>query len=109
MNYHAERVHEYGETCVLYPCEECGFSGQDMKSLKDHTASVHNNTSKVSSLTSETSYEILLDSDLDGIEETIAMPKLIVSKRIVQNLKDIYLDEDSDDEWNPESGRRRNS
>ena len=54
MNYHAERIHEYGETCELYPCEECGFSGQDMKSVKDHNVSVHNN-SKVSSLTSETS------------------------------------------------------
>ena len=101
MNYHAERIHEYGETCELYPCEECGFSGQDMKSLKDHTASVHNNTSKVSSLTSETSYEKLLDSDLDDRVEPIPMPKLIVYKRIVQHLKHINLDEDSDDEWNP--------
>ena len=48
MNYHAEKVHEYGETCELYPCEEYGFSGQDIKSLKDHSASVHNNTSKES-------------------------------------------------------------
>ena len=29
------------------------------------------------------------------------MPELIVSQRIVQHLKDINLDEDSDDEWNP--------
>ena len=72
-----------------------------MKSLKDHTASVHNKTSKASSLTSETSYEKLLDSDLDDTEEPIPMPKLIVYKRIVQNLKHINLDEDSDDEWNP--------
>ena len=25
MNYHKQRVHEFGETCSMYPCEECGF------------------------------------------------------------------------------------
>ena len=30
MKYHLVRVHEYGEECALYPCEECGYSGQDI-------------------------------------------------------------------------------
>ena len=69
--------------------------------MSDTTASAHTNATLLSSLTSKIRYEKLLDSDLDDTEEIIAMPKLIVSKQIVQNPKDINLDEDSDDEWNP--------
>ena len=31
--YHKERVHDYGETCCMYSCEECGFQGTDRVSL----------------------------------------------------------------------------
>ena len=34
LENHKERVHENGEQ--LYPCEECGFRGSDMKEIKDH-------------------------------------------------------------------------
>ena len=27
--HHQERVHIYGETCAMYPCEECGFQGTE--------------------------------------------------------------------------------
>ena len=36
MQYHAERVHEYGEMLTLYFCEECGFPGQDLVALETH-------------------------------------------------------------------------
>ena len=32
--HHKERVHTYGETCTIYPCEECGFQGTDVLSQK---------------------------------------------------------------------------
>ena len=34
MKYHEERVHDFGEICVIYPCEECGSQGQDLDSLE---------------------------------------------------------------------------
>ena len=39
--HHQERVHTYGETCSMYPCEECGFQGTDVKSLKKHVDNEH--------------------------------------------------------------------
>jgi hypothetical protein len=39
MNIHMNI--EYGETCLMYPCEECGFIGEDLKALKDHIKDVH--------------------------------------------------------------------
>ena len=33
--HHMERVHEYGENCNLYPCEECGFQSGDIITLKN--------------------------------------------------------------------------
>ena len=39
--YHKERVHEYGETCSMYSCEECGFQGTDRLSLKMHVQTEH--------------------------------------------------------------------
>ena len=38
---HMERVHEYGEECALYPCEECGQRGQDKLSLNNHIRENH--------------------------------------------------------------------
>ena len=92
MYYHVERIHVYGKTCEMYPCEECGFSGQDKKALKDHMISSHSNTE-------ETSYEKLLESDLDDSgEHSTRMSEFVVGKRIKQNLQNINLDEDSDDD-----------
>ena len=39
--HHKERVHEYGETCQMYPCEECGFRARDLSALKNHTKEEH--------------------------------------------------------------------
>ena len=41
MKYHLERVHEYGETCAMYPCEQCGFQGRDKVELKSHVEESH--------------------------------------------------------------------
>ena len=41
LNYHLERFHEYGESCEIYPCEECAYRGQDMGSLNEHIGSFH--------------------------------------------------------------------
>ena len=41
MNYHKQRVHEFGETCSMYPCEECGFQGTDRLKLKEHVDEYH--------------------------------------------------------------------
>ena len=38
---HKERVHAYGEICNLYPCEECGFQGSDIITLKKHIEDIH--------------------------------------------------------------------
>ena len=95
MNNHAERVYEYGETCEICPCDECGFIGQDMKALKAHMESGHSEAS-----TNERLLESGLDDDDDVDTENI-LPWFIVNKRIPQNLKDVNLEEDSDEEWDP--------
>ena len=41
LSYHTERVHEYGEQCTLYPCDECGYQGRDIVELKKHKESEH--------------------------------------------------------------------
>ena len=41
MNHHLLRRHEYGETCEIYPCDECGFIGEDLTSLKHHVTNEH--------------------------------------------------------------------
>ena len=41
LAYHKERVHEYGEQCTLYPCDECGYQGRDIVELKKHKESEH--------------------------------------------------------------------
>ena len=40
---HEERVHVFGEIFVLYPCEECGYSGTDVMSFKTHIEQQHGN------------------------------------------------------------------
>ena len=36
VNFHMYRVHDYGEECSLYTCEECECRGQDKMSLNNH-------------------------------------------------------------------------
>ena len=73
MKHHKERVHEYGETCNIYPCEDCGFQGQDIRSLKQHISESHD----------ETCLEQL------GIKQ---LP--YYSKRIKQNFNGLSIDKD---------------
>ena len=46
---HMERVHQYGEECAIYPCEEYRYRGQDMIALNQHIKEYH--TSNVNSTT----------------------------------------------------------
>ena len=41
MKYNQVRVHEYGETCNMYPREDCGYQGQDIISLQNHVSEAH--------------------------------------------------------------------
>ena len=41
LKNHKTRVHEYGEQFALYPCEECGFRGTDVRELKNHINEEH--------------------------------------------------------------------
>ena len=93
LKNHIERVHVYGETFAIYPCEECGFRGTDVQEFKTHISETHSNDS--------TLYNTANSLRHLGIE---SLP--IISQRRKQNLKDlnidengdILLDEDSDDE-----------
>ena len=48
MEFHIQRFHEYGEECALYPCELCGYRGQDVDALRDHISEYHENPEKSS-------------------------------------------------------------
>ena len=89
MEFHVQRFHEYGEECALYPCELCGYRGQDVDALRGHISEYHEENTEKSSIHIQDSPEVV--------------PDLVVHKRIVQNLKGIDFDEDSDDdiEWTP--------
>ena len=41
MKYHLERVHEYGESFHMYPCDKCVFSVGDVLALKAHVDEHH--------------------------------------------------------------------
>ena len=97
------RVHEFGEECALYPCEECGYRGQDIISLNDHIAMGHDEPG-FEDETSESVYSITSTSltlEEMGIQK---LPE--ISKRIKQNFDGIMIDaegnldiDESDDEY----------
>ena len=88
---HELRVHDYGETFDLYPCEECGFRGTDVNEIRNHIKERHTNESNV---------------ECDTLEELGIFKLPEVSKRIKQNFEglninehgDILVDEDDKDE-----------
>ena len=83
---HVERVHEYGETFEIYPCEECGFRGTDITSIRIHIANSHENNSTASKS-----------------PEDLGIVKLpVVTKRRKQNLKDLIIDDNGDIELEDE-------
>ena len=45
LKNHKIRVHEYGEQFALYPCEDCGYSGTELRELKKHTEEEHTDDS----------------------------------------------------------------
>ena len=100
MNHHRVRVHEYGETCNLYPCEECGFSAGDIDTLNEHVGNGHNETFSASH-----EAEKLLSEEFDetSLSEEFDVHEIPVQKRIKQNLREINFEDDSDDdrEWEP--------
>ena len=100
MNHHPVRVHEYGETCNLYPCKECGFSAGDSDTLNEHFGNGHNETFSASH-----EAEKLLSEEFDetSLSEEFDVHEIPVQKRIKQNLREINFEDDSDDdrEWEP--------
>jgi hypothetical protein len=100
MNHHRVRVHEYGETCNFYPCEECGFSAGDIDTLNEHVGNGHNETFSASH-----EAEKLLSEEFDetSLSEEFDVHEIPVQKRIKQNLREINFEDDSDDdrEWEP--------
>ena len=77
MKHHQVRVHEYREMCNMYPCEDCGFQGQDVRSLKVHISESHTNSSDENNL------------EQHGIQQ---LP--FYSRRIKQNFKGLLIDEE---------------
>ena len=83
MEFHVQRFHECWEECALYPCELCGYRGQDVDALRDHISEYHENPKKSS-------------MDIQEGSGPEVLPDLFEQKRIVQNLKGIDFDDDSD-------------
>ena len=87
---HMERVHEYGEECAIYPCEECGYRGQDMIALNQHIQEYH--TSNVNSTTIR--FEASTNTTLEASLQEFGIQTLpVISKRIKQNFGMIIDDE----------------
>ena len=56
---HMERVHEYGESFRLYPCDQCGFRAGDKRELDQHICE-HDSAQNT---------KLLLSDDLDAAPE----------------------------------------
>ena len=86
------RVHEYGEQFALYPCEECGFRGTDVRELKNHINEEHT-------------------ADSSNSLQSLGIYQLpVVSKRRHHDFGDLAIDEegninieDDDDEFDAHS------
>ena len=61
----------------MYPCEDCGFQGQDVKSLKVHISESHTNR-----------------SDENNLEQLGIQQLPFYSRRIKQNFKGLLIDEE---------------
>ena len=110
---HDKRVHEYGETFELYPCEECGFRGTDLVAIKSHIVEVHRGESiatlsilsdvsdMVESSLEEANPAVSILSDVSEIEENylegLGIEKLpVITQQRKQNLKDLNIDANGD-------------
>ena len=88
LKNHVVRVHEYGESFEIYPCEECGYRGQDLNQIRSHVKEVHN------APTINTASETESDSDFESDSlEDLGITKLPeVTGRRKQNLSDLVID-----------------
>ena len=66
LHLHMERVHEYGEECAMYPCEECGYRGQDKLSINAHIQEYHSSDTTLE----ENTYTTLEENTYTTFEET---------------------------------------
>ena len=80
MKHHQVRVHEYGETCNMYPCEDCGYQGQDIISLQNHLSEAHSDISEAEN-----------SNNLEGLG-IVQLP--VYSKRIKQTFPGLIIDEE---------------
>ena len=92
MNHHQVWVHVYGETCNMYPCEDCGYQGQDIVSLQNHISEAHSNISEA--------------EQSNNLEDLGIVQLPVYSKRIKQTFPRLIIDEegaievdDSDEEF----------
>ena len=92
INPHQFSVHEYGETCNMYPCEDCGYQGQDIVSLQNHISEAHSNISEA--------------EQSNNLEDLGIVQLPVYSKRIKQTFPGLIIDEegaievdDSDEEF----------
>ena len=74
INPHQFSVHEYGETCNMYPCEDCGYQGQDIVSLQNHISEAHSNISEA--------------EQSNNLEDLGIVQLPVYSKRIKQSFPD---------------------
>ena len=88
---HVERVHEYGEIFEIYPCEECGFRGTDLREIKSHIEDEHGaNKSESSSLHC-------------SLEEIGIFRLPEITERRKQNFEGLNIDADGDIEVDDDS------
>ena len=98
---HEKRVHEYGETFALYPCEECGYRGTDLKEINTHIEEAHRGESllsetEASSLDGSLDGSLLSETEASSLEE-LGIKKLPeITQRRKQNLKDLNIDENGE-------------
>ena len=73
LKFHQSKVHDYGEMCSIYPCDKCGYQGQDLASLERHMNESH----------------VLTD-----LEELGIVKLLVYSRKIKQTFARLNMDEE---------------
>ena len=109
LHLHMERVHEYGEECAMYPCEECGYRGQDKLTINAHIQVYHSSNTTFEETTYTTFEETTntTNSTTNSTLEEFGVKRLPeISKRIWQNFDGLVIDkeghievEESDNEY----------
>ena len=87
---HEERFHEYGESFELYPCEQCGFKGSTIVSIRRHISEIHDSI--------ETNCVSLEELGISRIPEVTTRRKHNFSDLIINDDGDIDVDDEETDE-----------